>query len=114
MYEPVPWSGSGTSVVPGGRFSGLDKCCMPSGGVGSVAAADSTVPSGAGPSDGPSMGIAGSAGAGAGSGMSGTESASAVGALNANAAMTPNAPDATASAVPPLFILAHAPFRIAC
>ena len=96
--------------VPGGRFSGLDKCCMPSGGVGKAPAAASTVPSGAGPGAAPSAGIAGSAGAGVGPGISGTESASAVGVLKVNAAMAPNVPAATVSAVAPLFILTHAPF----
>jgi hypothetical protein len=97
--------------VPGGRFSGLAKCCTPSGGVGNVPAAAWTVPSGAGPGAGAGVGAAGSTGAGAGTGMSGTGSASASGALKVKAAITP---DAAASAVAPLFVLTRAPFRIAC
>ena len=102
-------------MVPGGRFSGLARCCMPSGGVGNGPAASWTVPSAAGPGVGPGVGIAGSATAGAGgAGMTGTGSANAVGALNVYAAMIPSAPDAIVSAVVPLLILTRAPFRCRC
>ena len=47
--------------------------------------------------------------------MSGKGSARAVGTLKVIAAMTPSAPEATASVVvAPLFVLTRAPFRIAC
>jgi hypothetical protein len=102
----------GVSVVPGGRFSGLDRCGMPSGGVDRSLAAAWTVPSGAGPGAGPVMGTAGStsAGAGAGRGTAGTSSASAVGALKVNAATIPSAPDINVSAAVSLSNLTAAPF----
>ena len=53
-------------MVPGGRFSGLDRCGTPSGGVAGSTAAGWTVPSGAGPGVGAGVWIAGSAGAATG------------------------------------------------
>jgi hypothetical protein len=113
------------SVVPGGRFSGLDRCGTPSGGVGRVPAAACTVPSGAGTGGDAGEGLAGSAGAAAGSaaaggashgshgnglggagagagsgaGAGGAGSANAVGALKINAATIPSAPDNNVTAV---------------
>jgi hypothetical protein len=63
------WSASsGVSVVPGGRFSGLDKCGTPSDGAAGSAAAACTVPPGAGAATGPGAGAAAVSGTGAGAG----------------------------------------------
>src|SRR5262249_10680206 len=102
----------GASVVPGGRFSGLDRCGMPSGGACRSPAAAWTVPSGAGPGAGPVAEIAGSTGAGAGAGTGGAGSASAARALEGNAATITSAPDNQGSAAVSLSILTDAPFPI--
>src|SRR5262245_9890484 len=102
----------GVSVVPGGRFSGLDRCGMPSGGAASSPPVAWTVPSGAGPGAGPVAEIVGSTGAGAGA--AGAGSASADGALRVNAATIPSAPDIKVSAAVSLSILTDAPFPILC
>ena len=101
-------------MVPGGRFSGLDRCGMPLGGVARSPAVACTVPSVAGPGAGPVVGTAGSTGAGAGAGIGGPGSASAVGALKINAATIPSAADTMVSAAVSLSILTDAPFPILC
>jgi hypothetical protein len=79
------FASGGASVVPGGRFSGLDRCGTPSGGAGRPSAAAWTVPSvggsGAGAGvTGAGRGAATARGAGAGAGAGAASTGAAGGA----------------------------------